>query len=102
MTTAGQWAKAAAAVRRQMEERGIVEVESFGGWKKGDLVSVRGESGVFTFLSVRLLSNGEPSHVNVWGGPSKQEMLRSFPVERLEKFTSIKRRRRKIVQVVDG
>jgi nicotinic acid phosphoribosyltransferase len=80
------------AVYEQMRQMGVIEIDHYGEWKKGDTINVDGEAGVFTFLSVRVDAEGNPRWANVWGGPSKQEMMRSFDVDRLESFTKIKRR----------
>ena len=102
MTTPKQWEKSGEAVRSQMAERGVVESDRYLEWTRGDHVSITGEAGVFTFLSVRLDSDGNPVWVNVYGGPSKQEMFRSFTLTRLEKFERIKRRgSRKAAAIAD-
>lgn len=89
------------AVSEQQRQMGVIEVDHWLEWVSGDKVSIAGEAGVFNFMSVRLDSDGNPKWVNVWGGPSKQEMLRSFAINRLESFTKIKRRgKRRVVNEV--
>ena len=85
------------AVLAQLSERGVIEVDHWLDWANGDPISIVGEAGVFTFLSVRVDKDGQPRWANVWGGPAKQEMMRSFPLEKLETFTKIKRRGKKKV-----
>jgi hypothetical protein len=97
MTTARGWERASDAVAEQQRQMGVIEVDHYLEWTRGDHVSIFGEAGVFTFLSVRVDEEGNPKWANVYGGPSKQEMFRSFELDRLEKFVKIKKRRNRKV-----
>lgn len=93
-------AKSKAVIERESEEAifeqqrqiGVIEIDHWNEWKRGDTVSVHGEAGVFNFISVRVDAKGNPRWANVWGGPKDQEALRSFDLDRIEVFTKIKRR----------
>lgn len=98
MTTAKGWERAEEAVKEQQLRMGVNEVDHYLEWTRGDHISITGEAGVFTFISVRVDEAGNPKWANVYGGPSKQEMFRSFTLNRLEKFAKIKQRgKRKVV-----
>ena len=101
MTTPKQWRASEAAVREQLAARGVVESDHYLEWTRGDNVSIDGEAGVFTFLSVRLDAEGNPVWANVYGGPTKQEMHRSFSLDRVETLTKIRRRGRRITPASD-
>ena len=92
MTTPRQWRQAEDAVRRQQASRGIVEVDHWGDWRRGDVCGIIGQSGVFVFMSVRVDADGNPKHVNVVGGPvwgqEQTKEWRAFDVDRLTKKVS--------------
>lgn len=87
--------KAADAVHKQVTDRGIFRVDKYLTWKKGDICGIDGEAGIFTFMSARF-EGGECVSVDVYGGPTKQEMIRAFLPHRLTmKFSKRSRRKKK-------
>src|ERR1035437_5526338 len=72
------------AVAQQIAERGIVTVGEWGEWKNGEHCGISKEEGHFKFISVRVDPEGNPLHVNVYGGPKGSEAWRSFDVSRLQ------------------
>ena len=72
------------AVAQQIAERGIVTVGEWGEWKNGEHCGISREEGHFKFISVRVDPEGNPLHVNVYGGVKGEGAWRSFDVDRLQ------------------
>src|ERR1039458_2176404 len=71
------------AVAQQIAERGIVTVGEWGEWKNGEHCGISREEGHFKFISVRVDENGNPLHVNVYGGVKGEGAWRSFDVDQI-------------------
>lgn len=63
-------------------ERG--DVDAYRNLKKGDVVKIRGERGVFTFVEARVVE-GECQWVGVYGGTSSHRAMRFFTLDRVIK-----------------
>ena len=85
--------ESAEAVYEQVRSMGIVESTTYGELKSGDVIGIVGETGPFTFLSVRLDSEENPVYVNTYGGVPGSEAFRSFTLARI---TAKPRKSRKI------
>jgi hypothetical protein len=91
------WTLYADAVRQQRIDMGIIERAEWGEWKTGDVVGIAREAGHFRFISVRVDTEGNPLHANVYGGIKGSEAFRSFDVDRLQTNAAKRNRRKKVV-----
>jgi len=87
----------ARAVQQRLQEKGIVDVSSWGDWSAGDKCGIEGEAGVYHIQGFRLFAPKLPDLVIVVGGPvngtDQVREYRTFIASRLT--TKIIKRARK-------